>query len=79
MDIGKRLFLDQLLQHLPRFQRLGSAAGFPNLTDSDWLYGGDAATPSRKRSPTVATADDAARGPVPFWRDEGVNEVSHYA
>jgi cytochrome c oxidase cbb3-type subunit 3 len=51
------------------------ARGFPNLTDNDWLWGGDADTIYQ----TVSKGRDAA---MPAWGtllgDEGVDEVASY-
>jgi cytochrome c oxidase cbb3-type subunit 3 len=57
----------------------GSAArggpGFPNLTDADWLYGGDADT-------VVATISNGRTGVMPPWGavlgDQGVENVANY-
>ncbi|SBS32020.1 Cbb3-type cytochrome c oxidase subunit CcoP2 [Marinomonas aquimarina] len=73
MRIGQRLFANNCAQcH-------GSAAtgsyGFPNLTDNDWLYGGDAAAISQ----TILKGRVAA---MPAWGpmlgEEGVHNVSQY-
>ena len=57
----------------------GSAArggpGFPNLTDADWLYGGDADT-------VIATISNGRTGVMPPWGavlgDAGVENVANY-
>lgn len=73
MRIGQRLFANNCAQcH-------GSAAtgsyGFPNLTDNDWLYGGDAAAISQ----TILNGRIAA---MPAWGailgEDGVHNVSQY-
>ena len=73
MRIGQRLFANNCAQcH-------GSAAtgsyGFPNLTDNDWLYGGDAAAISQ----TILNGRIAA---MPAWGamlgEEGVHNVTQY-
>lgn len=73
MRIGQRLFANNCAQcH-------GSAAtggfGFPNLTDDDWLYGGDAAAISQ----TILNGRVAA---MPAWGptlgEEGVHQVAQY-
>ncbi|MCO4787235.1 cytochrome-c oxidase, cbb3-type subunit III [Marinomonas atlantica] len=73
MRIGQRLFANNCAQcH-------GSAAtgsyGFPNLTDDDWLYGGNAAAISH----TILNGRMAA---MPAWGpmlgEEGVHNVSQY-
>ncbi|HJU38509.1 MAG TPA: cytochrome-c oxidase, cbb3-type subunit III [Tahibacter sp.] len=51
------------------------APGFPNLTDDDWLYGGDAET-------VVKTIADGRHGAMPPWEamlgDRGVRDVAQY-
>lgn len=51
------------------------AYGFPNLTDNDWLYGGDAAT-------IKATIANGRNGGMPPWGavlgEEGVRDVTSY-
>ncbi|MBJ7549499.1 cytochrome-c oxidase, cbb3-type subunit III [Marinomonas ostreistagni] len=73
MRIGQRLFANNCAQcH-------GSAAtgsyGFPNLTDNDWLYGGDAAAISQ----TILNGRIAA---MPAWGailgEDGIHNVSQY-
>lgn len=71
--IGQRLFLTYCAQcH-------GSDAhgnkGFPNLTDNDWLYGGDPAT-------IKTTITGGRNGAMPAWGPilgaEGVKDVANY-
>ncbi|RDL45835.1 cytochrome-c oxidase, cbb3-type subunit III [Marinomonas piezotolerans] len=73
MRIGQRLFANNCSQcH-------GSAAtggyGFPNLTDKDWLYGGDAASIKQ-------TILNGRMGAMPAWGpilgESGVHQVSQY-
>ncbi len=51
------------------------AYGFPNLTDNDWLYGGEPAT-------LVQTISNGRNGGMPPWGsvlgEEGVRDVSSY-
>lgn len=51
------------------------AYGFPNLTDADWLYGGDAAT-------LTHTIANGRMGAMPAWGsvlgEEGVRDVTSY-
>jgi len=53
----------------------GGARGFPNLTDGDWQWGGDADT-------IVQTISGGRMGVMPPWGevlgDEGVNQVVAY-
>ncbi|WP_221798236.1 cytochrome-c oxidase, cbb3-type subunit III [Oceanobacter mangrovi] len=51
------------------------ALGFPNLTDKDWLYGGQPAQ-------IVQTITNGRQGAMPAWEavlgDEGVNQMVNY-
>ncbi len=51
------------------------AHGFPNLTDADWLYGGEPAT-------IVQTITNGRQGAMPAWGavlgEEGVRDVASY-
>lgn len=51
------------------------ARGFPNLTDDDWLYGGDAASIEQ-------TILNGRNGAMPAWQEslgaDAVRDVSHY-
>src|SRR4030095_12049944 len=53
----------------------GGAPGFPNLTDKDWLWGGDADT-------VVATIGNGRTGGMPPWGDalgaRGVEDMLAY-
>lgn len=73
LKMGQRLFANNCaLCH-------GSSAtgshGFPNLTDTDWLYGGSAATLKQ----TIA---EGRIGGMPPWGavlgEEGIRDMSHY-
>ncbi|WP_420554172.1 cytochrome-c oxidase, cbb3-type subunit III [Neptuniibacter marinus] len=73
LKMGQRMFANNCsLCH-------GSAAtgahGFPNLTDNDWLYGGDAKT-------IKTTITNGRVGGMPPWGavlgEEGVRDVAHY-
>ena len=71
--VGEKLFLNYCAQCHASDARGGK--GFPNLTDSDWLYGGD---------PDVikTTILDGRNGIMPAWgpvlKDEGVKDVANY-
>ncbi|MEM9744905.1 MAG: cytochrome-c oxidase, cbb3-type subunit III [Pseudomonadota bacterium] len=72
-QIGRRLFLN----HCSTCHGINAegSAGFPNLQDSEWLYGDDLATITQ----TVLNGRQAA---MPGWQaalqDDGVLAVSHY-
>ena len=71
-EMGQRLFLNYCSQCHASDARGGR--GFPNLTDNDWLYGGDPEM-------IVTTIDKGRSGIMPPWpqlRDEGVKNVAHY-
>lgn len=71
--LGQRLFLTNCA--VCHGSSAHGARGFPNLTDSDWLYGGDPAT-------ITETITNGRQAGMPAWGavlgDEGVNEVAHY-
>ncbi|MFZ5722921.1 MAG: cytochrome-c oxidase, cbb3-type subunit III [Pseudomonadota bacterium] len=73
MEIGQRLFLDNCA--VCHGSSAHGARGFPNLTDNDWLYGGEPATIKE----TITNGRQAA---MPNWNaalgEEGVNEVAYY-
>lgn len=73
MKIGARLFANNCAMcHGADAQ---GAKGFPNLTDSDWLYGG---TPDR----IVETLTVGRNAMMPAWKDvlgeEGIQKATHY-
>ena len=71
-EMGQRLFLNYCSQCHASDARGGR--GFPNLTDNDWLYGGDPEM-------IVTTIDKGRSGIMPPWPqlgDEGVKNVAHY-
>jgi cytochrome c oxidase cbb3-type subunit 3 len=72
-EIGQRLFLNYCAQCHASDARGGK--GFPNLTDNDWLYGGDPDT-------IVATITNGRSGIMPAWGkvvgDEGVGNLAQY-
>ena len=71
--IGERLFLTYCSQC--HGSDAGGAAGFPNLTDTDWLYGG---------SPEAiqTTIMSGRQGAMPAWGaalgEDGVEQVANY-
>lgn len=71
--MGQRLFLTYCSQCHGADAR--GAKGFPNLTDNDWLYGGDPAT-------VKATITAGRQGVMPAWGGvlgaDGVKDVANY-
>lgn len=72
-EIAQRLFLNYCAQCHASDGRGGN--GFPNLTDNDWLYGGEPET-------IQASITDGRRGVMPPWGqvlgDDGVKDVANY-
>ncbi|HFC30425.1 MAG TPA: cytochrome-c oxidase, cbb3-type subunit III [Oceanospirillales bacterium] len=73
MAIGERLFANHCSTcHGSDAQ---GAVGFPNLTDDDWLYGGEPDT-------LVQTITDGRNGVMPAWAsalgDDGIKQVAAY-
>ena len=71
-EMGQRLFLNYCAQCHASDGRGGR--GFPNLTDNDWLYGGDPQI-------LVTTIENGRSGVMPPWPqlgDEGIKNVAHY-
>ena len=73
VDTGRRLFLNYCATCHGSDAR--GNTGFPNLTDDDWLYGGDPAS-------IKTTILDGRQGVMPPWQsslgDEGVKQVTEY-
>jgi cytochrome c oxidase cbb3-type subunit 3 len=73
-QIGERLFLTYCSQC--HGSDAGGGRGFPNLTDNDWLYGGDPET-------IKASITNGRNGVMPprgaeVGGDEGAKDVAHY-
>jgi cytochrome c oxidase cbb3-type subunit III len=72
-EIGQRLFLNYCAQCHASDARGGK--GFPNLTDKDWLWGGDPDT-------IVATITNGRNGMMPPWGsvvgEEGAKDLANY-
>jgi cytochrome c oxidase cbb3-type subunit 3 len=71
-EIGQRLFLNYCSQCHASDARGGR--GFPDLTDEDWLYGGNPEA-------IVATIQQGRSGIMPPWPqlgEEGIRNVTHY-
>jgi cytochrome c oxidase cbb3-type subunit 3 len=73
LAIGQKLFLNNCAQC--HASDGGGSRGFPNLTDRDWLWGGDAKT-------VKATITDGRTGTMPPFGpalgEQGVKDVAHY-
>jgi cytochrome c oxidase cbb3-type subunit 3 len=73
MQTGGRLFANNCA--ICHGSDARGAKGFPNLTDNDWLYGGDPAT-------IKTTIMNGRNGVMPGWHatlgDQGVKEVTSY-
>ena len=73
IKIGQRLFLNYCATC--HGSDANGSAGFPNLTDNDWLYGGEPDT-------IKASILDGRQGVMPAWKDvlgdAGVEQVSAY-
>lgn len=73
VKVGQRLFTNYCATCHGSDAR--GAVGFPNLTDSDWLYGGAPAT-------IKTSIMDGRQGAMPAWKDalgeQGVDEVTAY-
>jgi cytochrome c oxidase cbb3-type subunit III len=73
LAIGRNLFLNNCAAC--HGSDGGGAPGFPNLTDRDWLWGGDADT-------VVATISNGRMGVMPAWGpvlgERGVDDVAGY-
>ena len=72
-EMGQRLFLNYCAQCHASDARGGK--GFPDLTDNDWLYGGDPET-------IVATITNGRNAMMPAWGkvlgDEGTRNLADY-
>jgi cytochrome c oxidase cbb3-type subunit III len=73
VKIGQRLFVNYCASC--HGSDAGGGPGFPNLSDKDWLYGGDGST-------IETSILDGRSGTMPPWgpvlNDKGVDEVSAY-
>ena len=71
--IGQRLFLQNCA--VCHGSNAGGATGYPNLTDNDWLYGGEAEN-------ILTTLHHGRIGGMPAWRDDigedGVRAAAEY-
>jgi cytochrome c oxidase cbb3-type subunit III len=72
--MGQRLFLNYCAQC--HGSDAGGAKGFPNLRDSDWLYGGDAVTIET----TIANGRNGVMPPLggAIGGEDGIRDVTHY-
>lgn len=73
LKMGQRMFANNC--SLCHGAAATGAQGFPNLTDNDWLYGGDAAT-------IKTTISNGRTGGMPPWGavlgEDGVRDVTNY-
>ena len=73
LKVGSRLFLQNC--SVCHGSNAKGATGYPNLTDNDWIYGGEAAN-------ILTTLHKGRVGGMPAWRDqigeEGVRAASEY-
>ncbi len=73
MAIGQKLFLNNCAQCHASDARGGR--GYPNLSDSDWIYGGAPET-------IEETIANGRKGVMPAWGallgDDGVKDMAHY-
>lgn len=73
LKVGSRLFLQNCA--VCHGSNAKGATGYPNLTDNDWLYGGDAGN-------LLTTLHKGRVGGMPAWRDQigedGVRAASEY-
>lgn len=73
MAIGQKLFLNNCAQCHSSDARGGT--GYPNLTDPDWIYGGEPET-------IKETITNGRKGVMPAWGallgDDGVKDMAHY-
>jgi cytochrome c oxidase cbb3-type subunit III len=73
LAIGQKLFLNSCAQC--HASDAAGSRGFPNLTDNDWLYGGEPAT-------IKATITDGRNGIMPPFApalgEQGTKDVAHY-
>ncbi|WP_201558237.1 cytochrome-c oxidase, cbb3-type subunit III [Psychrobacter sp. 72-O-c] len=73
LKVGSRLYLQNC--SVCHGSNAKGATGYPNLTDNDWLYGGEATN-------ILTTLHNGRVGGMPAWRDqigeEGVRAASEY-
>ena len=73
LAIGQKLFLNTCAQC--HASDAAGSRGFPNLTDGDWLYGGDPATIKR----TITEGRNGIMPPFgPALGEQGTKDVAHY-
>jgi cytochrome c oxidase cbb3-type subunit III len=71
-QLGKRLFLDNCAACHGRAATGNQLLGAPNLTDSDWLYGGDG-------KDIYTSIHDGRSGVMPPWSSLGEDNVKNLA
>jgi cytochrome c oxidase cbb3-type subunit 3 len=73
LAVGQKLFLNNCAQC--HASDGGGSRGFPNLTDQDWLWGGEPKTIKT----SITDGRTAAMPPFgPAFGDEGVKDLAHY-
>jgi len=73
LALGQRLFLNKCAQC--HASDGGGSAGFPNLTDKDWLFGGDPASIEK----TILDGRNGVMPPFgPVIGEQGAKDVAHY-
>ena len=73
MALGQKLFLNNCAQCHSSDARGGK--GYPNLTDADWIFGGDPETIQQ----TIANGRQSVMPPWgPVLGDDGVKDMAHY-
>lgn len=72
IQMGKRLFLDNCEACHGREGRGNTLLGAPNLTDDDWLYGGDGKA-------ILASIQNGRAGVMPPWASLGEQNVKNLA
>ena len=73
LAIGQRLFLNYCAQC--HSSDAGGSKGFPNLTDRDWLYGGE---PEMIKASILNGRNGAMPALGAILGDDGVKDVAHY-
>jgi len=73
LAIGQKLFLNTCAQC--HASDAAGSRGFPNLTDNDWLYGGDPATIKA----SITNGRNGTMPPFgPAFGEQGTKDVAHY-
>jgi len=73
LAIGQKLFLNTCAQC--HASDAGGSRGFPNLTDNDWLYGGD---PANIKASIMEGRNGIMPPFAPALGEQGTKDVAHY-